>query len=134
MGAVAGYISARIYKSKFACGIALCACKMYCVIPVVTGGLKWKSNVLMTAFFVPGCVQRTCLSEWLLTFLSLSCRATFSVFFTLNLFLWGAGSSAAVPFTTLLALLCLWLGISLPLTFFGAFLGFRKPVRQVVHG
>ena len=55
-------------------------------------------------------------------------RLVFVVFFILNLFLWGAGSSAAIPFTTLLALLCLWFGISLPLTFFGAFLGFRRPV------
>ena len=65
-------------------------------------GLYWKTNMLMTAFFVPGIV--------------------FGVFLVLNLFLWGAGSSAAIPFTTLLALLCLWFGISLPLTFFGSFL------------
>ena len=55
-------------------------------------------------------------------------RVVFVVFFMLNLLLWGAGSSAAIPFTTLLALLCLWFGISLPLTFFGSFLGFRKLV------
>jgi len=72
------------------------------------GGLRWKSNVLMTALLVPGVV--------------------FAIFFFLNLLLWGQGSSAAIPFTTLLALLCLWIGISLPLTFFGAFLGFRRPV------
>ena len=58
-------------------------------------------------------------------------RTCFIVFFILNLFLWGAGSSAAIPFTTLLALLCLWFGISLPLTFFGAFLGFRKSVCSI---
>ncbi len=72
------------------------------------GGLRWKASVLMTALFVPGII--------------------FSIFFFLNLLLWGQGSSAAIPFTTLLALLCLWFGISLPLTFFGAFLGFRKEV------
>jgi transmembrane 9 superfamily protein 2/4 len=72
------------------------------------GGLKWKSSILKTALFVPG--------------------FTFSVFFTLNLFMWGAGSSAAVPFTTILVLLFLWLGISLPLTFFGGFLGSRKSI------
>ena len=76
------------------------------------GGLRWKSNVLMTALFVPGIV--------------------FAIFFFLNLLLWGRGSSAAIPFTTLLALLCLWFGISLPLTFFGAFLGFRRPVSSCV--
>ena len=81
----------------------------------VVGGLRWKTNVLMTSFFVPG--------------------IAFGVFFVLNLFLWGAGSSAAIPFTTLLALLCLWFGVSLPLTFFGSFLGFRKSVSScyLVH-
>lgn len=138
-GCVAGYISARLYKSKFESealrhwfGPRLleythtCTCTFAIFIrghvhlltrcqpptththtPVV-GGLRWKTNVLMTAFFVPG--------------------ITFGVFFILNLFLWGAGSSAAIPFTTLLALLCLWFGVSLPLTFFGSFLGFRKAV------
>lgn len=55
-------------------------------------------------------------------------RIVFAVFFVVNLFLWGAHSSAAIPFTTLLALLGLWFGISLPLTFVGSFLGFRRPV------
>ena len=36
------------------------------------------------------------------------CRVVFSIFFTLNLVLWVEGSSAAVPFTTLLALIALW--------------------------
>ena len=36
MGTPAGYSSARIYK--------------------MFGGEKWKSNVLLTAFLVPGCV------------------------------------------------------------------------------
>lgn len=39
--------------------------------------------------------------------------------------LWGKGSSAAVPFGTLMALLSLWLFISIPLTFVGAYFGFR---------
>jgi transmembrane 9 superfamily member 2/4 len=52
----------------------------------------------------------------------------FSLFFMLNLILWGEGSSAAVPFTTLIAILALWFGVSVPLTFVGAFLGFRKRV------
>ena len=36
------------------------------------------------------------------------------------------GSSAAVPILTVLALLALWFGISVPLVFFGAYIGFRK--------
>lgn len=76
------------------------------------GGLRWKTNVLLSAFLVSGVV--------------------FVIFFILNLFLWGANSSAAIPFTTLLALLCLWFGISLPLTFVGSFLGFRKNVSRTL--
>ncbi len=76
--------------------------------PLVMGGLRWKTNIIMTASLVPGIV--------------------FGVFFVLNLFLWGAGSSAAIPFTTLLALLFLYFGISVPLIFIGSFLGFRRTV------
>ncbi|XP_011304608.1 transmembrane 9 superfamily member 2 isoform X1 [Fopius arisanus] len=70
------------------------------------GGEKWKSNVLLTAMLSPGIV--------------------FSLFFILNLVLWSKGSSAAVPFSTLVALLALWIGVSVPLTFIGAYFGFRK--------
>lgn len=75
------------------------------------GGEKWKSNVLLSAFLCPGIV--------------------FSLFFLLNLILWAKGSSAAVPFTTLLALLALWFCISVPLTFVGAYFGFKK--RAIEH-
>ena len=50
------------------------------------------------------------------------------MFFILNLILWIKQSSAAIPFTTLLALLALWFGISVPLTFVGAYFGFKKRV------
>ncbi|KAF2898668.1 hypothetical protein ILUMI_07502 [Ignelater luminosus] len=70
------------------------------------GGEKWKSNVLLTSMLSPGVV--------------------FFLFFIMNLVLWSKGSSAAVPFTTLLALLALWFGVSVPLTFVGAYFGFRK--------
>lgn len=46
----------------------------------------------------------------------------------MNLVLWGEGSSGAVPFSTLIALLALWFGVSVPLTFVGAYFGFRKRV------
>ncbi|XP_015753015.1 PREDICTED: LOW QUALITY PROTEIN: transmembrane 9 superfamily member 2-like [Acropora digitifera] len=72
------------------------------------GGELWKTNVLLSAFFFPGLM--------------------FGIFFPLNLVLRGEGSSAAVPFTTLLALLAMWFGISVPLTFLGAYLGFKKKV------
>jgi len=71
------------------------------------GGERWKSNVILTAFLFPGFV--------------------FGIFFILNLALWTKQSSAAVPFGTLCALLALWFGISVPLTFLGAYLGFKRP-------
>jgi len=71
------------------------------------GGEKWKSNVLLTSMLCPGIV--------------------FGHFFVLNLVLWYYGSSAAIPFFTLVALLALWFGVSVPLTFVGAYFGFRKP-------
>jgi hypothetical protein len=56
------------------------------------------------------------------------CSVVFWLFFVMNLILWSKGSSAAVPFTTLIALLALWFGVSVPLTFIGAYFGFRKRV------
>ncbi|XP_052010515.1 transmembrane 9 superfamily member 2-like isoform X3 [Xyrauchen texanus] len=70
------------------------------------GGEKWKTNVLLTAFLCPGIV--------------------FVDFFLMNLILWVEGSSAAVPFGTLVVILALWFGISVPLTFVGAYFGFKK--------
>lgn len=52
--------------------------------------------------------------------------AAFSVFFMLNLILWASGSSGAVPFFTLLLLLVMWLGISVPLNIVGAFVGYKQ--------
>ncbi|XP_046401504.1 transmembrane 9 superfamily member 2 [Ischnura elegans] len=75
------------------------------------GGDKWKSNVLLTSMLSPGVV--------------------FCLFFVMNLVLWGEGSSAAIPFSTLIALLALWFGVSVPLTFVGAYFGFRK--RPIEH-
>lgn len=94
LGATAGYVSARIYKSF--------------------GGGKWKSNVLLTSMLSPGIV--------------------FSLFFIMNLIFWANGSSAAVPFSTLIALLALWFGVSVPLTFIGAYFGFKKrPLQHPVR-
>ncbi|PXF47879.1 Transmembrane 9 superfamily member 6 [Gracilariopsis chorda] len=51
---------------------------------------------------------------------------TFATFFVLNLFVWGSGSSGAVPFTTLLLLLFMWFGISVPLVFAGSYVGYKS--------
>lgn len=70
------------------------------------GGEKWKTQVIMSAFLVSG--------------------FAFGVFFLMNLVLWNRGSSAAVPFSTLIAIVCLWLGISTPLAFIGSYMGYKK--------
>ncbi|VDN32325.1 unnamed protein product [Dibothriocephalus latus] len=72
------------------------------------GGLCWKTNVLVTALFCPGIVV--------------------SVFLVLNVVLSALHSSMAVSFTTILALLAMWLLVSMPLSMIGAFFGFRKDV------
>lgn len=69
-------------------------------------GEDWKVTTLLTAFLYPGIF--------------------FSIFFILNLFIWGQKSSGAVPFHTMFALLVLWFGISVPLVFLGSYFGFRK--------
>ncbi|CAB4030214.1 transmembrane 9 superfamily member 2 isoform X2, partial [Paramuricea clavata] len=74
------------------------------------GGERWKTNVVMTCFLFPGII--------------------FAIFFVLNLVLWAEQSSAAIPFETLITLLALWFGISVPLVCVGAYFGFRKPERN----
>eukprot|EP00039_Didymoeca_costata_P004086 m.71244 g.71244 ORF g.71244 m.71244 type:complete len:673 (-) comp12228_c0_seq1:228-2246(-) len=71
------------------------------------GGEQWKTNVLLTSFMFPSVI--------------------FAIFFVLNLVLWAKESSAAVPFGTLVALMLMWFLVSVPLTFVGAYMGFKKP-------
>jgi len=71
----------------------------------------WKEATLMTALLIPGSV--------------------FGIFFFLNLLIWGQASAGAVPFATMFALLVLWFGISVPLVFLGAYLGYRRPMQEL---
>jgi len=48
--------------------------------------------------------------------------------FVLNLVVWAEGSSSAIPFGSMLAVLALWFCISVPLTFLGAFYGYKRDV------
>ncbi|KAK9078357.1 hypothetical protein SSX86_002414 [Deinandra increscens subsp. villosa] len=73
-------------------------------------GTEWKKNTLKTSIMFPGIL--------------------FAVFFVVNVLIWGEKSSAAVPFGTMIVLVCLWFGISVPLVFLGGYLGFKKPVIQ----
>lgn len=70
------------------------------------GGERRKTNAVVTALLCPGIV--------------------FVMFLIFNITFWSLNSSAAVPVTTILAIAGLWLGISLPLTFAGAFLCYRR--------
>jgi len=73
-------------------------------------GVHWRKNMITTAMLFPGVI--------------------FTIFFVLNLVLWVEGSSGAVPFGTLVALVALWFGISVPLVFFGSYFGFKKEVED----
>merc|ERR1711966_478482 len=74
-------------------------------------GDDWKLTTLLTSCFYPGIF--------------------FSIFFVLDLLIWGQKSSGAVPFTTMFALLVLWFGISVPLVYLGSYSGFRKPAIEL---
>jgi transmembrane 9 superfamily protein 2/4 len=66
-----------------------------------------KTVTIMMACFYPGIV--------------------FAVFFFLDMVIWHQGSSGAVPFLTMIAMLVLWFGVSVPLVFLGAHAGFSRP-------
>ncbi|KAF9890117.1 hypothetical protein FE257_006278 [Aspergillus nanangensis] len=70
------------------------------------GGEAWKRNIVLTPVLVPSLI--------------------FGTFFLLNLFVWAKGSSGAVPFTTMLALVMIWFVISVPLSVAGSWLGFKQ--------
>ncbi len=50
----------------------------------------------------------------------------FAIFFFMDIMVWSYGSTGAVPITSMLAVLALWFGISVPLVFMGAFYGYKK--------
>eukprot|EP01080_Neovahlkampfia_damariscottae_P001652 gene1652-12777_t len=70
-------------------------------------GEYWKTVTLLTSLYFPGLI--------------------FISFFLINSFIFfSSSSSLAVPFTTLLMIVLLWFGISLPLVFLGGYFGFKK--------
>ncbi|EDW77247.1 uncharacterized protein Dwil_GK18190 [Drosophila willistoni] len=73
-------------------------------------GREWKRAAFLTATLYPGIV--------------------FGTGFFLNFFIWDKSSSGAVPFTTMISLLLLWFGISVPLVYFGFYLGYRTQPYQ----
>ena len=70
-------------------------------------GEYWKTITILTGLYFPGLI--------------------FISFFLINAFIFfSSSSSLAVPFTTLLMIVLLWFGISLPLVFLGGYFGFRR--------
>ncbi|KAL5281570.1 TM9SF4 family protein [Megaselia abdita] len=86
MGIIAGYYSARLYKTM--------------------KGREWRKAAFLTATLYPGLVM--------------------GIGLFLNFFMWSKHSSEAVPFTTMISLLLIWFGISVPLVFLGYYFGYRK--------
>lgn len=75
------------------------------------GGKEWKKNTFLTASLYPGVMG--------------------VIFIAINSFVAFGGSSTAVPLTTLLALLLLWVGVSTPLVLIGSYFGFKKETIEV---
>ncbi|RVD86730.1 uncharacterized protein DFL_004992 [Arthrobotrys flagrans] len=74
------------------------------------GGDNWVKNAALTALLVPGLI--------------------FLAVLVLNLFVWAQASSSAIPFPTLVALVSMWLLISVPLVLLGAWFGYKKPAYE----
>lgn len=70
------------------------------------GGLNWRRNTLVTALLFPGLL--------------------FGLIFVLNLFVWAQGSSTALPFSSVLGIVILWLCVQLPLVYVGSWYGFVR--------
>lgn len=70
------------------------------------GGLNWRRNTLVTALLFPGLL--------------------FGLSFVLNLFVWAQGSSTALPFSSVLGIILLWLFVQLPLVYVGSWHGFVR--------
>ena len=78
------------------------------------GGERWWSNLCLTVFLCPGVL--------------------FCIFCILNIVLLVEDSSAAAPFWLVIVLLVFWFFVQAPLSFFGAYFGFRKKtIRQPVR-
>jgi len=69
-------------------------------------GRLWQKCTLCTAFGFPG--------------------ICFAFFLTSDMLLYSYGSTGAVPVASLISLLALWFGVSVPLVFVGAYLGYKR--------
>ena len=74
-------------------------------------GKLWKRSTVLTAMLYPVLM------------------GSFYIF--INFMVASEGSSATIPFTTLLSMLALWFGVSAPLVFVGSYFGFKKETIDV---
>jgi len=84
------------------------SCRIY---KFTSDNKAWKLNVLLTATALPGCLVL--------------------VFTVLNVFLSFAGAATAVSFLTILVLFLLWVCVSAPLVFVGAFFGMKAQKMEI---
>ncbi len=98
------YIQAMLLLYTFMGSIAgYVSAKMYKMFK----GEDWRTTTLMSGLIFPG--------------------VAFATFFSINLLLWYVDSSAAVDFSAMALLLLLWVGISIPLVYVGAYRGYSQP-------
>lgn len=71
-------------------------------------GKEWKKNTFFTAAFYPLLMG--------------------VIYLSINTFVALQGSSTAAPFSTIFALILLWIGVSTPLVFIGSYFGFKSEV------
>lgn len=75
------------------------------------GSDQWGKCAILTALVAPGVIM--------------------AVVVSLNFFVWHEASSSAIPFTTLLALICIWFFISAPLVVIGSYVGSKVTATTV---
>jgi transmembrane 9 superfamily protein 2/4 len=109
--AALGYVTPQ-YRGS----ILLCTLSLFVLTSSVTG---FVSAVLYKTF--KGKQWQKCTTVSALAFPGLC----FGTFFILNFLMWCYGSTEAVPFLTMIGIILLWLGISAPMTFLGAYMGYR---------
>ncbi len=91
MGSVAGYVTARFYKTF--------------------KGESWQFAAACTALGFPG-----------ISFIALCVKQSLTIF---------QGFTYSVPFITMIQLFVLWLGVSAPLVFLGAYFGYKQDAIEI---
>lgn len=105
MGLFAGYYAGRLYKTM--------------------RGVQWKRAAFQVTAVLHTCVRYGRVGLQVAVTFPGTVLGTGLI---INFFMMGEHSSGAIPFTAMLSLLFMWIGIDLPLVFIGFYFGFRKQV------